>query len=72
MPAGTIGSVWESGSWPDTAWEAGSWADASASVDLDLCEATVISLMPIRESLSLMPDRSVESLMPHRTVERIC
>jgi hypothetical protein len=28
MPAGPIGSVWESGSWPDTAWELGSWGEA--------------------------------------------
>lgn len=32
-------------------------------VDIDLCEATV---------MSLMPERSVESLMPVRTVERVC
>jgi hypothetical protein len=29
MPAGPIGSVWATGSWPDTAWEANTWADVA-------------------------------------------
>jgi hypothetical protein len=32
MPAGPIGSVWESGTWPDTAWELGSWGEAEDAV----------------------------------------
>lgn len=32
MPAGPIGSVWKSGSWPDTAWEVGSWANPTLPV----------------------------------------
>lgn len=29
MPAGPIGSVWATASWPDTTWEAFSWDDAA-------------------------------------------
>lgn len=32
MPAGAIGSCWQSGTWSDTAWEAGSWADGATVV----------------------------------------
>ena len=28
MPAGAVGTVWESGSWTNVCWEANAWADA--------------------------------------------
>lgn len=31
MPAGAIGSCWQTGSWSDTAWEAFTWAAAAVA-----------------------------------------
>ena len=34
MAAGAVGSVWKSGTWPDTVWEANTWATAVAAFTL--------------------------------------
>jgi hypothetical protein len=42
MPAGAIGSVWETGTWEDTAWEADTWADAVLPVAGGLPQLLII------------------------------
>lgn len=58
MPAGPIGSCWETGSWADTAWEANSWSDGLvsrlpdniivATVSVDDVDRTVTVDAPVR------------------------